>query len=164
MNKKILSYLTAGMLLLGGAAGMGTWYAKAAQAAVNQRAPAYAAIKVVDPQENNQKENEVRDKNENEAQESAALKAQAKITPEQAQAEALKAVNGEVQKVSLNNENGNLVYSVEMKTASGVVDVKIDVGNGQVLAWDNGQDNEGDHDHEEEKDSGPDNHNVKVEQ
>jgi len=174
VNKRVLSYLTAGMLLFGGAAGLGTWYAKAAQAAVNQPAsaivqqettnqePAYAAsIKVTGQQD---KINEAQDKHENEAQESAALKAQAKITPEQARAEALKVVNGEVQKVSLDNENGNLVYSVEMKTAGGTVDVKVDAGDGKVLAQDKGRDNEGGRDQETEKDSGPDNDNVQCEQ
>jgi len=172
VNKRVLSYLTAGMLLFGGAAGLGTWYAKAAQGAVNQPAPAivqqettnqepaYAAsIKVTGQQD---KINEAQDKHENEAQESAALKAQAKITPEQARAEALKVVNGEVQKVSLDNENGNLVYSVEMKTAGGTVDVKVDAGDGKVLAQDKGRDNEGAQ--EAEKDSGPDNDNVQCEQ
>lgn len=166
MNKKILSYLTAGALLFGGAAGLCTWHAKAARAAVNQPAPAivqqettnqepaYAAsIKVAGQQDKM-----------NEGQESAALRALAKITPEQARAEALKAVNGEVQKVSLDNENGNLVYSVEVKTAGGTVDVKVDAGNGKVLAQDKGQDNEDGRDQETEKDSGPDNDYAQGEQ
>jgi len=176
VNKKVLSYLTAGILLLGSAAGLGAGYAKTARAAVNQPAsaavqqettnqePAYAAsIKVTNPQDN-LNENEAQEKHENEAQESAAFKAQAKITPEQARAEALKAVNGEIQKVSLDNENGNLVYSVEVKTAGGTVDVKVDAGDGKVLARDNDQDNEGGHAPEAEKDSGPDNDNVQREQ
>jgi len=166
MNKKVLSYLTAGVLLFGSAAGLGTWHAKAARAAVNQPAPAivrqettnqepaYAAsIKVAGPQDKM-----------DETRESAALKALAKITPEQARAEALKAVNGEVQKVSLDNENGNLVYSVEIKTAGGTVDVKVDAGNGKVLAQDKSQDNEGGHTWETERESGPDNDNAQSEQ
>jgi len=121
------------MLLLGSAAGLGTWYTKAARATVSQpvpaavrqttnQEPAYAAsIKVANPQD--QSEKEAADKHDNETQESAALKAQAKITPEQARAAALKAVNGEVQKVSLDNENGNLVYSVEVVRQFGVVNI-----------------------------------------
>ena len=51
-------------------------------------------------------------------------------------------------KVSLDNENGNLVYSVEIKTASNEVkDVKVDAGSGNVLYEDSAgseQENGGD--------------------
>lgn len=174
MNKKLFSYLTAGMLLLGSAAGLGAGYAKADQAAISQPAPAavqqttnqepaYAAsIKVANPQDKS--ENEAADKHNNETRESAALKAQAEITLEQARAQALKIVNGTVKEVSLDNENGNLVYSVEIKTTGGVVDVKVDAGNGKVLARDSSQDNEDSHDNEEKEANAPDNDNVQLEQ
>jgi uncharacterized membrane protein YkoI len=69
-----------------------------------------------------------------EADEAAALASLAKITPEQASAAAQVEVPGDVQKVELGNENGSLVYSVEI----GGKDVKVDAGNGAVLLIETG--------------------------
>ena len=68
-----------------------------------------------------------------EGTESERLKSLARITPEQAQAAALAQVPGTVKKVELENEDGNVVYGVEIKTASGESDVKVDAGDGRVL-------------------------------
>lgn len=69
------------------------------------------------------------------AAEGAALAAAAKITPDAAKAAALAAVPGTAGKVELENENGNVVFGVEVTTAGGSrVDVKVDAGNGKVLA------------------------------
>ncbi len=66
--------------------------------------------------------------------EAARLAALAKIDATQATASALAQVPGTVLKVALDNENGNLVFSVEIKTVSNEIkDVKVDAGNGQVL-------------------------------
>jgi len=65
--------------------------------------------------------------------ESERLKSLARITPEQASAAALAKVPGTVKKVELENEDGNVVYGVEIKTANGESDVKIDAGDGRVL-------------------------------
>jgi uncharacterized membrane protein YkoI len=76
-----------------------------------------------------------------EADESAALAGQATISSDQAQAAALAANPGAtVVKVELDNENGTLVYSVELSNGS---DVKVDAGNGAILYMDTGGDNEG---------------------
>jgi len=57
-----------------------------------------------------------------------------KITPEKAAEIALESVGGgEAVETKLGNENGNVVYEVEVKTESGVKDVKIDPGTGEVL-------------------------------
>jgi len=75
-----------------------------------------------------------------EADESAALAGLATITPEQAKAAALKANPGAtVLKVELDNENGALVYSVELSNGA---DVKVDAGNAAVLYTDSGGDYE----------------------
>src|SRR5882672_10851228 len=68
-----------------------------------------------------------------EGAESGRLKSLARITPEQASAAALAQVPGTVKKVELENENGNVVYGVEIKTADGESDVKVDAGDGRVL-------------------------------
>ncbi len=68
-----------------------------------------------------------------EGAESERLKSLARITPEQASAAALAQVRGTVVKVELENENGNVVYGVVIKTADGESDVKVDAGDGRVL-------------------------------
>ena len=65
----------------------------------------------------------------------AALATAAKITPDQAKAAALAAVPGTAGKIELENENGNVVFGVEVTTATGSrIDVKVDAGNAKVLA------------------------------
>jgi len=76
-----------------------------------------------------------------EADEAAALAGQAKISIEDAKAAALAANPGTtVVKAELDNENGALVYSVELSNGS---DVKVDAGNGAILHTETGGDNEG---------------------
>jgi uncharacterized membrane protein YkoI len=71
----------------------------------------------------------------------------AKISLDSAMNKALKQVPGKVLRVELENENGYLVYGVEIaKTDHQTVDVKVDAGNGKILKID--QDN--DEGHEEE--------------
>lgn len=66
-----------------------------------------------------------------ETDESAALQGQAKITADQAKAAAEAANTGaKAIKVELDNENGVLVYSVELDNG---LDVKVDAGNGSVV-------------------------------
>lgn len=73
-----------------------------------------------------------------EAQESVQLAPLAKINEEQARANALREVKGAVKKVELDNENGNVVYSVEMTTKDKKeIDVKVDAGNGKILKVEN---------------------------
>ncbi len=76
-----------------------------------------------------------------EADEAAALAGQAKISVEDAKAAALAANPGTtVVKAELDNENGALVYSIELSNGS---DVKVDAGNGAILHTEAGGDNEG---------------------
>lgn len=63
--------------------------------------------------------------------EPANLASLAKITPDQAMAAALAAYPGtQVNKVELENENGCLVYAVELTNG---LELKVDAGNGKVL-------------------------------
>ena len=69
------------------------------------------------------------------AADNATLEGLAKITPAEAAAKAVAATNGTAGKVELENENGNVIYGVEITQADGTkLDVKIDAGNGNVLA------------------------------
>jgi uncharacterized membrane protein YkoI len=66
-----------------------------------------------------------------EADEAAALQGMATISPEEAKAAAAAANAGTTAvMVELDNENGVLVYSVQMSNG---LDVKVDAGNGQVV-------------------------------
>jgi uncharacterized membrane protein YkoI len=69
-----------------------------------------------------------------ETDEAGALASLANITPDDASAAAQAEVPGQVQKVELDNENGSLVYSVEI----GGKDVKVDAGTGAVLLVETG--------------------------
>ncbi|MEH2027192.1 PepSY domain-containing protein [Nostoc sp.] len=67
------------------------------------------------------------------AQEAAKLQPLAKITAQQAQQAVEASVGGKAKNVKLENEDGNLVYAVEI----GQQDVKVDAGNGKVLYAEN---------------------------
>jgi uncharacterized membrane protein YkoI len=62
--------------------------------------------------------------------ESAKLQPLAKITSRQAQQAAESAQGGQAKNVKLENENGNLVYAVEI----GNREVTVDAGNGKILS------------------------------
>jgi uncharacterized membrane protein YkoI len=73
----------------------------------------------------------------------------AKISMDSAMNEALKQVPGKVLRVELENENGYLVYGVEIaKPDHQIVDVKVDAGNGKILKID--QDSKEGHEGEDE--------------
>jgi uncharacterized membrane protein YkoI len=75
-----------------------------------------------------------------EADESAALQGNATISAADAEATALAANPGTtVVKTELDNENGALVYSVELSNSA---DVKVDAGSGSILFTDSGTDSE----------------------
>jgi uncharacterized membrane protein YkoI len=65
----------------------------------------------------------------------------AKITASDAENAALAQFPGAtVIKTELDNENGALVYSVELQTSGGIKDVRIDAGNARILYTDSGVD------------------------
>jgi hypothetical protein len=69
----------------------------------------------------------------------------ATVSADQAKAAALKdptAAGGTATSVSLDDENGNLVYSVQITKGSTSYDVKVDAGTGSVLLIDQGIENE----------------------
>lgn len=80
----------------------------------------------------------------------ADFPALAKLTPDQAVQKALETVQGKVLKTELENENGFLVYGVEVVAADkSIVDVKVDAGSGKILAMDRDQMDERDHESDE---------------
>lgn len=85
------------------------------------------------------------DESLSEADEAKSLEGLAKISPADAEKAALAAVPGTVNgAAALENENGSVVYEVDVTDANGQsVEVKVDAGNGDVLAQETG-DSEGD--------------------
>ena len=70
----------------------------------------------------------------------------AKVTQqEEAEAAALAALPGEVVKAKLDDEDGYLVWQIDVKHAKGVTEVAVDAGNAKVLAMEA----EDDDDHED---------------
>jgi uncharacterized membrane protein YkoI len=92
--------------------------------------------------------------NDNEAQEAAELAKLAKVSKDEAIAAATQAVPGEAGKVELDNENGTVVWSVEVTSGGSHVDVKVDAGNGKVLAKDADNDTESESKSESGNESG----------
>ena len=81
---------------------------------------------------------------EDEAAEAAALAPLATVSQADAEAAALAAVSGEIVRAELDNENGFVVWSIEVRDAAGTVhDVKIDAGNAAVLGTQAGEDEAG---------------------
>lgn len=99
------------------------------------------------------------------AEEAAQLEALATVTADEAAAAASDVVPGEVVEVELDDENGSVVYSVEIVDSSGAeVDVKVDAGTGEVLDQQIDDDDESSdsdvdgiqHENEHEGDNDPD--------
>lgn len=91
-----------------------------------------------------------------EKQSEAEFPSMAKISMDQAVQQALASVQGRVLKTELEDENGFLVYGIEVVTADkDVMDVKVDAGSGKVLAMERDhRDDDEDHDVGEDKDRG----------
>jgi uncharacterized membrane protein YkoI len=83
--------------------------------------------------------------NEDHAAEDAALAKLATVTADEAKAAALAAVPGTAGDVRLEEEDGFVVYSVDVTTTSGDVEVTVDAGNAAILAQDSGGEHHGDH-------------------
>ncbi len=66
----------------------------------------------------------------------------AKVDQRQAEAAALAAVPGEVVKSKLDDEDGYLVWQIDVRHAKGVTEVAVDAGNGKVLATEAEEDEE----------------------
>jgi uncharacterized membrane protein YkoI len=85
----------------------------------------------------------------------AAYPAMAKVSLDEAIQAALQAVQGKVLKAELEDEDGGLVYGVEVvKADNSIMDVKIDAGNGKLLKIEqdhkDGRDGKDDKDNESE--------------
>ena len=105
-------------------------------------------VKVEADDEENGKEN---DEEENDTQNQAELAKQAKITEEQATKTALEKVPGTVNEVELEDENGTIVYGIEVVSTDGTQqDVKVDAQTGKVVKVEADDDENGEENDEAE--------------
>ncbi len=143
----LLSALALGVGGLARAQRAGT-QPKTDQQSDTTRAPYRSSIQVPNDEANEVEENEADENEQNEAQENeqdegeggaaeageaARFQSLARVTADQARAAAVAQVPGTARTVELDNEDGNLVYSVEVATTAGDRDVKVDAGNARVL-------------------------------
>ena len=76
----------------------------------------------------------------------------AKISMVDAAQKALASVHGQVLKTALEDENGFLVYGVEVVAADkAIMEVKVDAGSGMVLAMERDRTDDEDEDHESDE-------------
>lgn len=186
IREKLKKYgvpLLAGIVILGGmavvkASASSQQIAQPVKQEAGEQAPVYKASIILEQQDNGKDENQ--DKT-TEEKDDAALVAKAKISSNDEAVNAVKAAYPEntVQSAAIEDENGNLVYEVKMSDNSAkTFDVKVDAGNAELLAVEeDSEENEGitedkdiDSQQDEQKDSagekdqGPDNDNVELEQ
>lgn len=95
-------------------------------------------------------EREEADDAADDATEQAELQKVAKVTAEQAEQAALAVVPGTVSDIELENEDGSVVYEVEITANGTTTEVEVDAGNAKVLAQE--ADHAEDADHADEKD------------
>lgn len=89
---------------------------------------------------------------ENEQQEQERLSSQATISQDEAKKAALEAVPGTVGSAELGDENGSLIWEVDITKADGSsVEVKVDAGNGKVLAQEADDQESGEQDEQDEQ-------------
>jgi uncharacterized membrane protein YkoI len=141
--RALAALLTALGLLMGGSL---VGVAAVAKIHAQAQAPYKSSIQVPDD-DKGEREGEREEAEEgdeqgdeaNEASEAARYQKLARITADQARTAALATVPGTATSVELENEDGNLVYGVSVKTATGESDVKVDAGNGKVLHVEQGE-------------------------
>ncbi len=109
---------------------------EADEAGPDEQEPNYAGVATIAVDESTMPEDE--------AAEAAALSSLATISQADAEAAALAAVSGEIVQAELDNENGFVVWSIEVRDAAGTIhDVKIDAGDAAVLGTEAGDDEAG---------------------
>lgn len=79
----------------------------------------------------------------------------ARVTQQEAEAAALAVQPGQVVQARLDDEDGYLVWQIDVKHDKGTTEIAVDAGNSTVLAAE-AEENDG---HEDEGDEGPEGHN-----
>ncbi|GMQ98124.1 MAG: hypothetical protein BMS9Abin17_0630 [Acidimicrobiia bacterium] len=170
-NSRFKKRLYAGAVALGLAVGSVGIAAAATSGSADATAPADDATEVHEPAYTGSVQAPAEDGSLSDADEAKQLEPLATISAGEAATAATEAVPGDVGEVELENENGSVVYSVEVTDAAGAhTEVTVDAGDGSVLSQqaDDGED-EADHNANEVEDddeNGSDNeaqHGTEVE-
>lgn len=147
MKKVTAGALAAAVLTVGGGAALAagqnpaTAQSGGAAATQEQEDPSYTGS-VKAPQDQGGAEG--KDTEQSESAEAQQLQSLAKIDQNAAEQAALQAVPGQITDSELGNENGYVVYEVDVKGDDGQThEVKVDAGNGSVLAQETGDDESG---------------------
>ena len=107
--------------------------------------------KIVKVEVDDEENGEENDEEENDTQTQAELAKQAKITEEQATKTALEKVPGTVNEVELEDENGTIVYGIEVVSTDGTQqDVKVDAQTGKIVKVEADDDENGEENDEAE--------------
>lgn len=129
---KLKKGLYTGAIAIGLA--LGTMGVASAASSQTAPAPAETEVDLQEPSYTGSIEAPADDETLSDTEEDVLLESLATITVEEATAAAQAAVAGDIVEVELDDENGSVVYSVEIVDASGTeVDVKVDAGNGTIL-------------------------------
>ena len=78
----------------------------------------------------------------------------AKISQQQAEAAALAVQPGQVVKAKLDDEDGYLVWQIDVKHERGTTEITVDAGNGKALAAEAEEDDDHGHDREDRNERG----------
>lgn len=147
MNRKILTLTLAGVLALGGTV--------AAYASTNKAdmAPSPSGTAITETQAK-----------EADDQELNAANTKTAITEDQAKQTALASVKGGTfQAIELEDENGVIVYGVQIQSGSQTYDVKVDANSGSIVKSDQGNDTADAGEVDNEKQAGSDKDSIEHE-
>jgi uncharacterized membrane protein YkoI len=147
MNKKILTLALVGVLALGGTV--------VAYASTNKAADSVSNTSVKAASEDQSKEKD--------DQELTTANTKTAITEDQAKQTALASIpDGVFNKIELEDENGVIVYGVEIQSGNNTYDVKVDANTGSIMKsdQDNGENEKGDI---EKESNGSDNDSIEHE-
>ena len=161
MNKKLATLALVGVLALWGTASV---YAASSNGGLAGAATSTKAVTVEQQKEQGTEKDQTKEQGkENDEQELTAANTKTAITEEQAKQTALASIKDGVYKtIELEDEDGVIVYGVEIQSGSNTYDVKVDANSGSIIKTD--QDNEKDEKGNIEKESkDADNDNVQHE-
>lgn len=157
MNKRIVTLALVGVMALGSTAAV---YA-ATNNSVHVSPTTSSKAVTVEQQKEQVKENE--QLKENDEQELNASNTKTAITEEQAKQTALVSIkDGVFKSIELEDEDGVIVYGVEIQTGTNTYDVKVDANTGSIVKTDQGNDEQEEGNIEKESKAG-DNDNVEHE-
>ncbi|MBR0598480.1 PepSY domain-containing protein [Sinanaerobacter chloroacetimidivorans] len=153
MNKKVITLVLVGVMALGGTVVAYATTNNAVSTAPNSSPQAVS--------EDQSKDQEDQNKESNDDQELTAANTKTAITEDQAKQTALASIkDGTVQSIQLEDEDGVVVYGVEIKSGNSTYDVKVDANTCSIVKSE--QDNENGEKGKIEKES-QDNDNVEHE-